>query len=50
MYIWSLIVDDSSMNAKFDDFAKRDGRTEQRADRRTDRLIGIRWTHPERFD
>ena len=56
-------MDDSSMDAKFDDFAKRDGRTERRTERRMDgatdgwsdgrkdrqthRLIGMRWTHPK---
>ena len=36
MYIWLRMIDDASMDAKFDDFAKRDGRTEQRTDRARD--------------
>ena len=36
MYVWLRMIDDASMVAKYDDFAKRDGRTERRTDGRTD--------------
>ena len=43
-----FLMDDASIDAKFDDFAKRDGRTERPTDGPTDgqthRLIGMRWT------
>ena len=39
------------MDAKFDDFGKRDGQTDQRTNGSTDgqthRLNGMRWTHPK---
>ena len=42
---------EASMDAKFDNFAKRDGPTDRRSDgqteRQTQRLIGMRWTHPK---
>ena len=44
------MIDDASMDAKCDDFAKRDGPTERRTERQTRRLIGMRWTHPKRKD
>ena len=51
MYIQSLMIDDASMNAKSDDFAKRDERTERLTDGATDGqmhwLIGMQWTHPK---
>ena len=33
MNIWLLMIDDASMDTKFDDFAKRDGRTDGATDR-----------------
>ena len=29
MYVWLLMINDSSMDAKFDDLAERDGRMDQ---------------------
>ena len=34
-YNRSLMIDDASMDVKFDDFAKRDRRTDRRTDRHT---------------
>ena len=51
MYIWSLKIDDAFINAKSDDFAKLDERTERLTDAATDGqmhwLIGMQWTHPK---
>ena len=52
MNVLLLMIDDASMDTKSDDFAKSDGPTERRSDgpmdRQTQRLIGMRWTHPKR--
>ena len=35
MNIWLLMIDDASMDTKYDDFAKRDGPTDRRTDGQT---------------
>ena len=56
-----LMIEDASMDTKFDDSAKSDGATDRfsrdlangyggtdgRTDGQTQRLIGMRWTHPK---
>ena len=42
MYIRLRTIDDASMEAKFDDFAKRDERTDGPTDGQTHRLIEMR--------
>ena len=37
------MIEDVSLDTKYDDFAKRDGATKQQ----TQPLIGMQWTHPK---